>query len=288
MSLTEAQKLLRREGIGASESPMILGESPFGGPIDLYLRKLGLADEIETTAQKVGNVLEAGIATLYEQETSSVCTESTTLRHPDLPWYLATPDRWVNGRAKLLQIKVVGHWMAHHWSDAEDGYPDYVRIQVTQEMDVAGAEYCDIAALIDGTDFRIYQVPFDPELAAGIRESVRSFWFDHIVPRIPPHVDGTKSADALLRALYPKHRAPMMTATLDAERWAQELRTAKGSLARWTAVESKAEQEIKKLLGDAEGMRGEDWHCTWKTSARGVRTFLFNDYTAEKKGRKAA
>jgi putative phage-type endonuclease len=286
--LTPEQIEMRKTGIGASESPMIMGESPHGGPIDLYLKKVGLAVEETTAAQKIGNYLEAGVAEYYAAEMGVRLTPATTLRHPELPWYLATPDRWVNGRQKLLQIKMVGQWMAHHWRDDDDGIPDYVRIQVTQEMDVAGVQLCDVCAVLGGTEPRIYQVEYDAELASYIREMVRSFWFDHILAREPPPVDGTESAHDLLKRLYPIHRAVMLDATDEAESLVSELRAAKVAVARGEHIESLVEQKLKLLIGDAEGMRGPDWAITWRTNKAGARPFLFNDQTKEKKRKKAA
>jgi putative phage-type endonuclease len=284
VSLTPEQLELRRHGIGASEAPMVLEESPHGGRIALFLRKLGLADEFTTGAQEMGNILEPGVATYYARKTGAVLTPETTLRHPTMPWILATPDRWVNGRQKILQIKCVGQWMAHHWRDDEHGIPDYVRIQVTQEMIVTGARVCDVAALICGTDIRVYQVEFDPELAEMIVEAVTRFWFDHIEPRVMPEPDGSEDATDLLARLYPRHREPLMDATNEMELLAMELRTARANAAAWADRAELREQELKALLRESEGVRGNGWTATWKTNAAGARPFRFSvDGTQTKK-----
>ncbi len=40
-----ARKLARREGLGASDAPVILGLSPFKSALQLYHEKLGLVTE---------------------------------------------------------------------------------------------------------------------------------------------------------------------------------------------------------------------------------------------------
>lgn len=286
MGLDAEQIEMRKTGIGASESPMLLGESPHGGPIDLYLRKMGLATFAATPAQEMGNFLEQGVADWYAYKTGSTLDHCTTLRHPEFPWMIATPDRWVNGRDRALQIKMVGPWMAHHWTDADDGIPDYVRVQVTHEMDVAGIRLMDVCAVIGGTDPHIYQIEYDPELAASIRTIVKRFWFDHVLPAIPPTVDGSPSANELLKALYPYHRTAMVDATDEAEEWALRLRAARAGIDRHTASETIAEQKLKEIIGAAEGMAGSDWTITWRANAK-ARPFLFKD-AVEKKTRRAA
>jgi putative phage-type endonuclease len=287
--LTPDQIAMRTTGIGASESPMLLGESPHGGPIDLYLRKVGLSEDAPSPEQEMGNYLEEGVARYYADKTGSHLEPATTLRHPQYPWLLATPDRWVNGRRKLLQIKMVGSWMAHHWRDTEDGIPDYVRIQVTQEMDVAGVPICDVCAVLGGTKPAIYQVEYDPELAEAIREVVRAFWFGHVVPRVYPPLDGSESATELLKRLYPRHRpATLVEATAEAEAWARELRAARAMCATGEQAKALAEQQLKALLGDSEGMRGDGWTVTWRTNKAGARPFLFDDETVSRRKDKAA
>lgn len=288
MGLTAEQLAMRLTGVGASESPMLLGESPHGGPVALYMRKVGLEVVEQSDEQEMGDILEPGVATFYARRTGAELAEATTYRHPKCPWLLATPDRWVNGRQKLLQIKCVGQWMAHHWTDDENGIPDYVRVQVTQEMDVCGVYQCDVAALICGTRPRIYQIEYDPELAALIREATRSFWFDHVEPRVPPAPDGSEESDELIRRLYPHVRAALMPATAEMEKVARALRRARHESKRWAAEQTLLEQRFKHLLGDVSGAVGDGWTVTWNANTKGVRSFLFRTDEDRKARGKAA
>ncbi|MDQ3097679.1 MAG: YqaJ viral recombinase family protein [Chloroflexota bacterium] len=276
MSLSPQSIAVRATGIGASEAPMVLGESPHGGPVALYMRKLGLETVMSTDAQMMGNILEDGMAKFYEQTRGvKVRAYKRTLRHPKHHCVLATPDRRVVGRRRLVQIKIVGQWMAHHWRDDEDGIPDYTRIQVQQEMAVTGIEWCDVAALICGTEPRIYQVAFDPELADLIIAADIAFWRDHVEPRIPPEPDGTEKYSDLLAALYPRDRTPMIEATPELDAIAKKLARARSESKRWATEKELREQEMKVLLGETEGARGVDWTVTWKANAKGARSFLF-------------
>jgi predicted phage-related endonuclease len=251
------------------------------------MRKVGLETLEPSPAQEMGNLLEPGVAEYYARHTGSKLRRATTLRHKRYPWLLATPDRFVNGRQKLLQIKCVGHWMAHHWRDDDDGIPDYVRVQVNQEMDVAGVHLCDVAALICGTEPRIYQIEYDHELAEFSRDVVHDFWHCHVLPRIPPAPDGSEKAGDLIRALYPRDVGPMLAPASPAmEAIASALRRTRIDAKASEREQTRLEQEMKHLLGEAEGVRGTDWTVTWRANVKGSRTFLFKG-DEERKGKAA-
>lgn len=275
MSLTPEQLEMRKTGIGASETPMLVGESPHGNAIDVYLRKLGLAQEVHTDAQELGNLLEDGIVRWYEKKVGATCSPATTLRHPRAPISLATPDRFVNGRQKLLQIKLVGTWMAWHWDG--DRPPPYVLVQVQKEMEVADVELCDVAALIGGTDPRIYQVVRDREMGEALLEIDADFWTTHIAPKIPPPVDGSRSATEMLKRIHPRHGERKLELTPDLSALVEELRTSARDESSAAKRYMLAEQRIKTMMADAQSVRGDDWTITWRTNAIGARVFRFTD-----------
>lgn len=275
MSLTPEQIEMRKTGIGASETPMLVGESPHGGAIDVYLRKLGLAQEMQTDAQELGNLLEDGIVRWYEKKVGATCSPATTLRHPHAPISLATPDRFVNGRQKLLQIKLVGTWMAWHWDG--DRPPPYVLVQVQKEMEVADVDLCDVAALIGGTDPRIYQVERDRELGAALVDIDADFWAAHIAPRIPPAVDGSRSATEMLKILHPRHAERRLEVTPDLSELVEQLRISARAETLAARQYLLAEQRIKAIMGDAQSARGDDWTITWRNNVTGARVFRFTD-----------
>jgi len=284
--LSETDILMRATGIGASETPMLCGVSPFGNAIDVYLRKMGLAQETATDAQLLGNFLEDGIVQLYSHKTGAACEQGSTLRHPRHSWFLATPDRLVNGRERLLEIKLVGTWMQHFWSDEENGVPEYVQVQCQQQMEVADIEWCDVAALLGGTDLRIYHLQRDREIGASLIEIAHAFWHDHVLAKVPPPLDGSDAARALLAALYPRHRTLAVDASDEANDWARKRIEAAAAVAEWERRLEFADQHLKSIMGEAEAMRGDGWSCTWKANANGTRVFRFNDKAS--KGRKAA
>ena len=68
--LTDAQRAMRLTGVGASEVAAIVGESPYGGPLSVYLEKVdpehGFAGNFAT---RRGHALEGLVAHEYELAT---------------------------------------------------------------------------------------------------------------------------------------------------------------------------------------------------------------------------
>ena len=103
--LTEEQRLRRREGIGASDSSIIMGYSTYKTPYQLYLEKTGLvSDEDEQTEQQYwGNALEAAILRRFEEENRCSLTFSDTVYHPDFPYIFANLDGWIPATQSVVE-----------------------------------------------------------------------------------------------------------------------------------------------------------------------------------------
>ena len=93
--LTEAQRLDRINGIGASESPIIMGYSSYKTPYELYLEKTGIVkteEDDETELQYWGNKLEPLIIQRFEEENNLKVTFPDTIYHPKYPYIFANLD----------------------------------------------------------------------------------------------------------------------------------------------------------------------------------------------------
>jgi predicted phage-related endonuclease len=231
---------------------------------------MGLDIREDSDAMELGNIIEDAAAQLYRKKTGYETANFGTMRHPQHPWMLATPDLFVFGHRRLAQIKLVGAWMAHHWAE---GVPDYVLVQVQHEMEVCDAEFCDVVAIIGGTEFRITEVERDREMGRDLVEVCRSFWERHIVTGEMPPPDGSDIASAAIKAKYQFKRQELLAATPEIERDAKAWLAADESIRRAEKVQATAEQRIKKFIGDAAGVEGESFKATWKPTKTGTRVF---------------
>lgn len=285
MSLTAEQLKIRKNGIGASESPCIVGLSPHGGPISVWASKMNLnIEEPETDAQKLGNFLEQGIADFYAAENNVKLRNVGTIFHKRHPWMLATPDRRVVGERKLLQIKLVGTWMMHHW---EDGVPPYIEVQCQHEMEVADVDACDLAAVLGGTEVRIVTLERDREVGANLVEICGDFWNRYVVTGEMPPADGSEEADAAIRARLRILRPEPIMADDVAERWGRACLDAMERKKSATVDEKIAKQNLQALMGEHLVMEGQDFRASWsKENEKGGRSFTVKP--ANEKAKRAA
>lgn len=278
MTLSAEQMAVRATGIGASDIGAVAGLSPYASPMDVWLVKRGLAEVPQTDAMARGHQLEPAVASMYEAEHlapgEALRHPAGTLRHPRYPWALATPDRLVvdplaDATVRLVEIKAVGWRSARYWGAEHDEVPPWYRAQIAWQMAVTGVEACDLAAFIGGEELRVYRIERDREMEAALLQIGRDFW-RCVEEGREPAVDGSEAWRSYLEARFPSARQVLRAATPEADEIAARLADAR---ARREAAEADAERaanELRALIGDAEGIEGRGWRATWKSPAKGT------------------
>lgn len=175
----------RQSGIGGSDVAAILGLSKWKSPLDVYNEKIAETPVEETNASmEWGTRLEPVIRQKYADDTGlTVTIPNETFRHPDHPFMIANVDG-ILPDGNVLEIKTARSG-ADWGEEGTDEIPEYYLTQVQHYMTVLGAKRCDVAVLIGASDFRIYHVDFDPEVAAMLIEEEKAFW-QRVVDRNPP------------------------------------------------------------------------------------------------------
>ena len=167
----------RLSGIGSSDAPIIVGESPYRSVLDLWAEKTGLAPREEPDADqsrlfRIGHLMEPLLLTLYTEETGrKTRLEPRMLRHRTRSWMTASLDARVVGERRIVECKWTN---ARRWSAGED-VPGDVQVQVQHAMAVAGADVAEVVALV-GPSLRIVEVPRDDAWIADIVALEEEFW----------------------------------------------------------------------------------------------------------------
>ena len=308
MSLSASQQAIREKGIGASEVGAICGLSYYGetdangitigGPHSIYLRKRGLvAPSKPTIASRLGHALEHGISVEYAHETGIVLAplldsndDPLTMRHPDYPWAFASIDRVRTTDLIPVEIKCItgkrshysegspcdwcGRSSAMHWGHDAGSVPDDVLAQVQWQMFVCGAPWahvCRFWAGNYGPEFKIHTVQRNEKIIAFLFESVRQFWFDHVVAGVPPEPDASDNSELCERlharnVLRKLEKAPLGTEIhaanyFDGDRMIREGEVKKDEAANW----------IRRIIGEAEGVEGNGFVFTNRANKNKTR-----------------
>lgn len=268
--LSAKQLAERLRGVGSSEVAAIVGLSPYEGPFDVWARKTGRAPPKEQTAEmEMGHRLEPVVLGLYSDRVAPAEAWGETLAHPEWPIALATPDGRRRDRSRLVECKTVNWRMRDAWGEGGDGVPEGYLVQCAWQMFVTGLDACDLAALFDASEFRVYALRRDDELIGLLRESVARFWRDHIEGDAMPALDGADATRELLTAMHPRERAPLQAWTAATRALAEELAAAKAAARDAKAREGLLANRLRAAIGDAEGFGDETHRVTWRTDARG-------------------
>ena len=194
----------RKEGIGASDvAPIVLGDVFGRGPLDVYLEKRGLVPpQIESADMRRGNKLETLAAqrlaerpefehlvypTDDEQRFSSLFMRSCGTNE----WARCSLDAYLReGEADFdgnVPVEIKCPRMSGYLKAKEEGPETHQLLQVQWQLMITGAEHGFLVVFhSDPWDLLVFPVQRDNETIAAMTEACKLFWFDHVVPGIPP------------------------------------------------------------------------------------------------------
>lgn len=273
----------RRLGVGGSEIAALFGLHPYIGELDVYLSKTDDYRSEPNEDMKRGSFLEDGIAQWYGDRENVPVWGPSPWEHPTEPVARCTPDRLVGAKepgcpARLLSIKSPRR-AGDEWGETGGHVvPTYAVLQVQWEMMIGKASgvpldpVAHIAALIDG-DLRIYPVESDAQLQGWLLERAKAWWAEHVVPRVPPALDGSETAAAWLKRRFPSNTRPLRQATLDEDVKLLELRQVEAEWERVDARYETSKQQVQELIGLADGLKGSVGQVSWRANKNGVRSF---------------
>lgn len=193
----------RKQGIGASDVPSILGVSDFGTPRSVYYDKTGMLDDQAGDAAHWGNLLEEPIAREWARRNRSVVQRVGLVANVDDPVLMCTLDRRITEcplpetrrEVCALEIKCRSAFKAARWSD---GAPDDVLAQVLFQLAVTGYDHVHYAVLVGGNDYRqgVVRAADYRRLMDDITTAVRRFWDDYVTRQIVPPASSNGAREA--------------------------------------------------------------------------------------------
>lgn len=267
---------VRKQGIGSSDAAAAVGLNPYKSQLELWLEKTGRDSSLpkldhndEESPAYWGNILEPIVATHYTKRSGHrVRRINAVLQHPDpkLPWMLANIDREVIGtdNVQILECKTAGINGARLW---KEGVPEYVQLQVMHQLAVTGKQAADVAVLLGGQHLEIHRIERDESMIARLIDLERLFW-DYVVSDTPPPADGTASAEAALRCLYPEDNRQTLDFSQHTELASTylELKAIRQRIAQQETREAQLKQALQQAMGAATRAEFAEGYISWKKS----------------------
>lgn len=268
---------VRRGGVGSSDAAAAVGLSPHKSQLQLWMEKTGRAGMLPATETDDdmsptywGALLEPIVAAHYTRRTGNrVRRVNAVLQHPLFPWMLANIDREVMGApdVQILECKTAGIHGASLW---RDGVPEYVQLQVMHQLAVTGKQAADVAVLIGGQELQIYRIERDEAMINQLATLEWMFW-DYVERDEQPPADGSESADAALRALYPRDSGATLDLRQDLVMSAvfSDLLAVREVLSTNNAIEAQLKQSIQQRMGDSSRALFDGGEVSFKRSKDG-------------------
>ena len=243
----------RLRGVGASESPILMGASKFSSPIELWGIKTGrLPESIDDENERMlwGQRLEPLVAEEYERKTGRrLVPWGKLLQSKSQSVMLATPDYQIVGQNVPVEIKTTD---ASRKSDWADGAPLHVNIQCQHQMFVTGARSASVGVLVGGNRFMWCDVERDETLIAEILDTCLKFW-QRVTDDVPPPADGLDSTSEAIARLWPiTAEGESIVLPADAYDWARELTAAKSEEKQAAGRIAELTNTVKVAMGSAE------------------------------------
>ena len=269
----------RRLGIGASESPAILGASPWSSGMAVYAEKVDPDPPVEFDNERLfwGRRLESVILERFGEITGrEVLPAGQLLRSTRWPFMLTTLDgeqdfdgRWVPAEAKNTMD-------GEGWSD---GVPRHVWIQLQHQMAVFGSPSASVAVLIFGCQFKHADVPRDDEfIEETLVPECEKFWQLVEAGGPPPQTDGSEATREALKRLYPQDYGETVALCGEFTDKAARRLKLKEFLKADTEELREIENAVKAAIGSATfGAVPDGGEYSWKANKNGVRTLRYKE-----------
>ncbi len=164
----------RRQGIGASDAPVIMGEAPFKSPRTLWSIKTGRTQEDHAgPAARRGQHLEPFARRAYERQTG-IHMEPLCLVHEEFDWMRASLDGISFDGTTVLEIKCPLS-VRDRTSAREGRVPPHYYAQLQHELEVSRAERAHYWSF-DRTAGTLIEVRPDRDYAKRLLEAEAAFW----------------------------------------------------------------------------------------------------------------
>jgi putative phage-type endonuclease len=257
----------RRKGLGGSDAAAIAGLSKWKSPVAVYLEKIGQTplEENQSEAAHFGTILEDVVAQEFTRRTGQkVKRRNAILQHPEYPFMLANVDRLIIGEKTGLECKTASEYLKGEWEGEE--IPAPYLLQCQHYMAVTGYSAWWIAVLIGGNKFVHKKVERDEEIIQYLIQLESDFWNNHVIPQVPPMVDGSEASTELLKKMYPVGEPESETELpLEADELIEQLEQAKQDEKAAAELVTELENRLKAMLGEHETGLASSHIVTWKT-----------------------
>ena len=253
---TAAWEQWRRGGLGSSEVAATLGEHPHMTERALALRKRGLAPDVtQTAAMSWGHRMEEVGAQEYAARTGRTLLPSRTVTNARWPHLYATPDRFVQGERRGVELK---------WTRLWDEPPRHVRMQALGQMGIGDLDMVDVVRMGPyGEPTWTTIVPRDDQEVGVLLDWAEEWFCRFVLGDELPDPDGSEASIRYAQAVL---GAGPMDATDEQSRLMGRLRQARQDADAAAAEEALVRDLLCRSMAGHDEVRGSGFRVLWRES----------------------
>jgi len=265
----------RRRFIGSSDAPAILGYGYANqSKMSVYADKTCEADARFSKSTQarldLGKIGERFVLAVFEQETGFpvITNEKPTICvHDELNYVAASVDAYTEpapGVRRIVEAKMVMNREA--WSEWDGNNPPLKHsIQVQHQLFCAGLSRGYLVGWT-GDQVRIFEIDRHEEFIQTLRKHIDDFWWNHVVPRIPPTVDGSEATKAAIYRMFPQSGDYAIALGVADEEVLERYEQVRSQIKELEATELELGNRLRMKLGDASYGISPNGRCiSWKT-----------------------
>jgi predicted phage-related endonuclease len=286
----------RRDYIGGTEVPIVLGEGSYGSAAELYAEKKGLRPPlIDSGVLRRGRWGEAAVFEALAEERPEWNVQRARVHVRDTEHRFAcTPDGFATAPDRdgigIVEGKVIARSRYRGWLDFPDDHisgpatpPTAYTLQTLTGMMLNDCSWGVLAVLINSEfdwTLRLFDVERNPAIEDRILDRVDAFWRDHLDANVMPPFEPQRDAE-LVRLLYPKDNGTEIDLTGDnrtltlVDEWTET----SAALKRLKDSEKAIKTELQGKLGEHTfGRLADGRRLSWKHQHRKAHTVAASDF----------
>lgn len=243
----------RRQGVGASDLPTIMGEDAYRSEYELALEKRGDAEpDAGNWATQWGHWVEPLGLAMHAQATGmAVRNIHTTTISKTHPHVYASLDGRVVGERRGVEVKL-SRW---------DEVPRRVEVQCMGQMAVCRLDAIDVVRLKPYHEPLITTIERDDTLCGELLDLAEAWYLRYVLGDEMPPLDGSRGAGHMLdRVVGP----PEMAADDEQRRLVLTLHRLRQRMKDDAAQEALVVNRLKQSMAGAEALTGDGFRITWK------------------------
>lgn len=165
----------RRNHIGASDAPVIMGVSPWKNVKQLYSEKTSCTEipDNSTASMRRGLELESIALDIFEAETGYLM-EPRVLVHASIDFMSASFDGVALDNKCIVEIKCPG--IKDHERALDNQVPEKYIPQLNHQMEVFGVNRMYYMSFVSEQDYKIFEVKKDDDYTKQLIQKEHEFW----------------------------------------------------------------------------------------------------------------